>query len=113
MSNSKKSGPLYRITLSFDMNDEGCSVPELSIMRDSSTKTRDTAFGPLSMTVTHVPVDSGSLNQEQRDAIFNRFRLAADGWVHPTYKERARELRNEASKFLEMLDGWTELECLL
>jgi hypothetical protein len=98
MSSSKKGGPLYRITVSFTMNDDGCSVPELSITCGSSTKLEilPTTQGGLRRFglirgQRHVKMDE--LTQSQREAIYCRLRLASDGWVRSTYESAVRATR--------------------
>lgn len=104
MSSSKKSGPLHRITVSFTMNDDGCSVPELTITRDFCTEvSRPLEDGSIltssSKGTAHVSMES--LAQHQREAINTRLRLAADGWVHATFKERERSHRRMVRSFLQ------------
>jgi hypothetical protein len=82
MSSSKKGGLLYRITVSFTMNDDGCSIPELRIVRDRSTEVNEklrTGFPPFDFVSD--PIHIGDLNQHQSQAVLLRLKLAADGWV--------------------------------
>lgn len=75
MSNSKKSGSLHRITITFTMNDDGCSVPELAVTRDAGQDTE----------ITLIPFKD--LSPEQQQAISMRLILAGGGWVsHITSK---------------------------
>jgi len=108
MSSSKKSGSLYRITLTFDMNDEGCSVPNLTITRDVRTEISCwpvDADGKRPTTLLYnEPIHMGDLTREQVDAINTRIFLASNGWVHSTYRAARRRLFKDLRRIRELAE---------
>lgn len=110
MSSSKKSGPLYRITVTFTMNDDGCSVPNLRVTRDESNEAA--LNGIISKMTANVPQSWGGLSQAQRESVTQQFRMASDGWFELSYmrdlaayaKARA-EFRRKVQELLESVES--------